>query len=168
MPCQPRNFLFAFAALQVTILSIWSFIMFYHVRASGWLPKLEAKEHQVLKDLKTPSFISVVPLCGRRFGIQLIPSIAEYWKEKPDLKPNPESGVPVHLVSGVCVKSPFEFCWNQLLQWVRRFFGVLELELRHSLLLHFWAEKVWIRIWAFLDQDNDGSIDSEEIKARKT
>lgn len=66
----------------------------------------------------------------RRFGIQLIPSIAEYWKEKPDLKPNPESGVPVH-----------------------------------SLLLHFWAEKVWIRIWAFLDQDNDGSIDSEEIKA---
>eukprot|EP00435_Cladocopium_sp_Y103_P005238 s1644_g1.t1 len=66
----------------------------------------------------------------RRFGIQLIPSVANYWKEKPELKPNPESGIPVH-----------------------------------SLLLHFWAEKVWIRIWAYLDQDKDGRIDSEEIKA---
>lgn len=66
----------------------------------------------------------------RRFGIQLIPSVANYWKEKPEMKPNPESGIPVH-----------------------------------SLLLHFWAEKVWIRIWAYLDQDNDGRIDSEKIKA---
>jgi len=66
----------------------------------------------------------------RRFGISLIPSVANYWKERPEAKPNPESGIPVH-----------------------------------SLLLHFWAEKVWIRIWAFLDQDNDGRIDAEEIKA---
>ncbi|CAE7476908.1 unnamed protein product, partial [Symbiodinium sp. CCMP2456] len=35
----------------------------------------------------------------------------------------------------------------------------------HSLLLHYWAEKVWVRIWAFLDKDHNGRIDPEEIKA---
>ena len=40
----------------------------------------------------------------------------------------------------------------------------LNLKPRHSLLLHFWAEKVWVRIWAFMDQDRNGSIDSEEMK----
>lgn len=65
----------------------------------------------------------------RRFGIQLIPSVASFWQENPHLRPNPESAVPVH-----------------------------------SLLLHFWAEKVWVRIWAFMDQDRNGSIDSEEMK----
>lgn len=35
----------------------------------------------------------------------------------------------------------------------------------HSLLLHFWAEKVWARIWAYLDRDRNGFVDSQEIKA---
>jgi len=65
----------------------------------------------------------------RRFGIQLIPSIASLWKEHPDKKPHPESGIPVQ-----------------------------------SLLLHYWAEKVWVRIWAFLDKDHNGRIDPEELK----
>ena len=38
-------------------------------------------------------------------------------------------------------------------------------QLRHSLLLHYWAEKVWVRIWAFLDKDGNGRIDPEEIQA---
>ncbi|CAJ1332425.1 unnamed protein product [Effrenium voratum] len=66
----------------------------------------------------------------RRFGIQLMSSVVSYWEQRPELRPHPESAVPVH-----------------------------------SLLLHYWAEKVWVRIWAFLDKDGNGRIDPEEIQA---
>eukprot|EP00930_Biecheleria_cincta_P021287 TRINITY_DN15817_c0_g1_i3.p1 TRINITY_DN15817_c0_g1~~TRINITY_DN15817_c0_g1_i3.p1 ORF type:complete len:670 (+),score=106.48 TRINITY_DN15817_c0_g1_i3:85-2094(+) len=65
----------------------------------------------------------------KRFGVQLIPSVASYFAEDPSRQPNPDSGIPVY-----------------------------------PLLLHLWAERVWVQIWSEMDRDHDGRISQDEIK----